>query len=168
MTKAPPPTVLDDDGLTHLQKRFCDRYLELLGTDEPFIKKTAALDAGYSPGIASTMAYRALRDPACVAYIGKHLQASAAKVGIDKTYVLFKAVLAVEMAEGQGNVTAMMKALDTVAKHVDVNAFTKDGIPPGAGGFFAGDLTKLSREQLLALASIVATMGGHAPATPDA
>lgn len=157
---------LDEFNLTVRQRRFCDAFLEILG--DPSVKspkREAALRAGYAESAASAHAYRCMANPNVQAYIGKALSVTRARVGIDRGYVLFKAVVLTEMSEAQGNLQMMHRGLELIGRHTDVGAFG-DALDPAAAGdsaSFMRALEGLSRDDLLALAGLLAKMGLAGP-----
>ena len=183
MTDAPNFTACTDTDahnrdqfkLTTLQRAFCDRYIELMGEGKTVgIKKQAALDAGYAPSDAPNAAYKNLRHESCVAYIASQLTAATTKVPVDRSYVLFKALQVVERAEASGQEMAVMRALELIARHVDVAALVGSklqGDPDanGAGGALSMtfDLAQYTTdEKRLLLDLITRHAPGHAPGRP--
>lgn len=169
--KNPGPEPYDEQGMTVRQRRFADEFIEILADpDVKSPKREAAIRAGYAVGSASAHAYRCMQNPNVMAYIGRHIQATTARIGIDRSYVLFKAVVATELAEAQGNIPVMLKALEVVGRHTDVAAF--DAVPgqtgTGDGAQFARALEALNRDDVIALAGLLARMGfGGAPRERD-
>jgi hypothetical protein len=137
------------DGLTKRQRDFCEAALDLMQKGEHHWKRAAALAAGYSDSWAASAAWQMMRNPAVQEYIGSALAGAASKTKVDRSYVLAKALIGVEIAEGKGDLRAMQRFVDIVAKHVDVQAFTPDPAPgaPGASVNVPFGLDKLSTDE---------------------
>lgn len=113
-------------------ERFCEEYLIDLNATK------AAIRAGYSKKTASEMGYENLRKPQVIEKINELKQKRSEKTRIDARWVLDRAaelhnrcVQAEPVRDREGNEIGQYKfdsagaarALDIVAKHVDVGAY---------------------------------------------
>jgi phage terminase small subunit len=99
--------------LSHRQRRFAEEYIiDFNGT-------AAAIRAGYSPNYADRQSHTLLRHKGVAAYID-HLtrERSESVVSVNPEYVLQKVTDAIAKAETTGNLTALLRACELLAKHL--------------------------------------------------
>lgn len=137
------------DGLTSRERKFCEAALDMMQKGEHAWKRASALAAGYSESWAASAAWQLMRREPVQRYIGEALAGAAAKVKVDRSFVLQKAMIGAEIAEAKGDLRSMNRFLEIVAKHVDVGAFTPEPAPgaPGASVNVPFGLDKLSTDE---------------------
>jgi len=99
------------------QRRFADEYLKDRNG------KQAAIRAGYAPGSAEVTASRLLSHAKVSAYIAKQVNKRSEKLQIDAEWVLREAADLYVECRREGDRSQANKCLDTIGKHIDVQAF---------------------------------------------
>lgn len=110
------------ERLTERQQKFCINYARTR------VLSQSAIDAGYKPANAGVVAYNLMKKPHVIreinTLIDKHKDSIQYANGVDKSYVLAKAVEVLNMCMRTEDVSNALKALDIIGKHIDINAFT--------------------------------------------
>ena len=102
--------------LTDKQKRFVDEYLIDLNATQ------AAIRAGYSETSAQQISAENMLKPVVASAIAIALEARSEQTGITALWVLEQAADVYREEQDRSNA---LKALDTVGKHVDIQAFNE-------------------------------------------
>jgi len=158
--------------MSPMQQRFVNEYLVDLNATQ------AAARAGYSAKTAVQKGYQLLQKPEIADAIAAKVAARSERTAIDADYVLRQAVklhercmqevepftdrkgLQIRDKDGNPlfvfNAAGAAKALELVGKHVNVSAFRErvEHSGPGGGPIETRDMTKLTPEQLDAIAAL--------------
>lgn len=167
------------DGLTPKERRFVEEYPVDLNATQ------AARRAGYSHKSAKDIGSELLHKPKIIAALGNVLAKRSKEAGVNRAWVLTELVAThekVKAKETVGMVTARLKCLELIGRHVDVRAFGfKTGVPGDDDGPVPlWDLSRLDDEEfeiferLLVKISVArpiadgaGTAGEGAPPPPD-
>jgi hypothetical protein len=122
------------DGLTVRERAFCEAGLRLIGEGQHYWKRAAAIEAGYAETNAASAAWQLMKRPNVQKYIGNALSETAMNVSVDRSYVLSKSMILLDIATGKGDLRAAKGLLEVIARHVDVGAFIPDTAPPAGQG----------------------------------
>jgi phage terminase small subunit len=132
------------EPLTPRERRFVEEYpVDLNG-------RQAARRAGYSEKSSGHIAYELLRKPKIVDAITAIVAGRSAKTAVNRSWVLNQLVDThdkVKHKDTSGALTARLKALELIGRHVDVRAFRMGLGFPGGGeddGADASDIWDLS------------------------
>jgi len=106
-----------DMKLNEKQRLFCDEYLKDRNG------KQAAIRAGYSPKTAESQASRLLSNAKVSVYLAEQTAKRSEKLQIDAEWVLREAADLYAECRLEHDRTQANKCLDTIGKHVDVQAF---------------------------------------------
>jgi phage terminase small subunit len=104
-------------NLTHRQQRFTDEYLLDLNSTK------AAIRAGYSSKTARQMAAQNMSKPAISNVIAMSMQQRSEHARVDSNWVLQAMLALYKEAREAGDMRFAIKALETIGKHVNVQAF---------------------------------------------
>lgn len=100
------------DSLSERQRRFCEEYLVDLNAT------AAVLRAGYNTKYPNRIAFQLMENPAVRISIDA-LRAERTKMtDVTKDYVLRKIIRALEDGEAAGNLTAVLRATELLARHL--------------------------------------------------
>jgi hypothetical protein len=154
-----------EDGLTDLMRRF----VEEVQVDWNYGQ--AAVRAGYSPNDCRNTGHKLMKDPRIRAAIKDRNKAAIVEQGVDKSWVLRKAVDAHNDAakmEGLGAIDRRLKAIELIGRHRDVDAFRVNGgvIPDPTGGGGDWDLGRLDDDELATFQSLLAKITTDPDASP--
>lgn len=103
-------------ALTSRQRRFAEEYIvDFNGT-------AAAIRAGYSPNNADKQAHLLTRHKGVAAYVD-HLTRKRVEsvVSVNPEWVIQKTIKAIETGEVNNNLTAMLRGLELMAKHLGMH-----------------------------------------------
>lgn len=100
------------DSLSDRQRRFCEEYLVDLNATQ------AAVRAGYETEYPNRVAYQLMENPAIRITIDALRAERDKRTDITKDFVLQKITKALRTAEENGNLTAMLRAAELLAKHL--------------------------------------------------
>jgi len=162
----------DEAGLSPMERAFCIAALELIGDGEKHWRKQAAIRAGYAE--PRSAAYRLVRRQPVIDFLHRHLTEAAETVKVDRSFVLSRALINLSLCEAQGDLRTARAYLDIIAKHTDVQAFTKDafdGKNQAGMATLPFDLDKMTTDDKRQLLAILARSTGAAgehngPAAP--
>jgi hypothetical protein len=118
------------DGLTLKMVRFAEEYVVDMNAAQ------AAIRAGYPKGAAKQRGYENLRKQPVVDYITRLMAERSEATGVNRSWVLAQLVDTHSIAKSKetvGHVSARLKCLELIGRHVDVRAF-RAGL-----GFSGGD-----------------------------
>lgn len=164
------------DKLTARERRFVEEYpKDLNGT-------AAAKRAGYSPRSAKDIAYEMLRKPRIVDALTAVVAKRSERTGLSRSWVLAQLADAHEKVkdkESASGITARLKCLELIGRHVDVRAFRLglgfNGDPDDNDDRTIWDLSRLDDEEfetferLLSKVTVIAPhAGGAGEAQPGA
>jgi hypothetical protein len=158
------------DGLTSRERAFCEAALDLMQKGEHAWKRAAAKAAGYSDSWAASAAWQLMRREPVQRYIGEALAGAAAKVKVDRSFVLHKAMIGAEIAEAKGDLRALNRFLDIIARHVDVDAFRPDPVAassPGGSVNLPIDLNALTTDEKRTMLALLSKSGAATAGQPD-
>jgi hypothetical protein len=101
------------DSLTVRQRRFCEEYVI------DFVGKSAAIRSGYATKWADRQAQCLLLNEGVRYYIDFLTTSKANRiVSVDPDYVIQKIVGALDKGEAKGNLTAVLRACELLARHL--------------------------------------------------
>lgn len=116
-------------GLTEMQRKFCEEYLEdLNGT-------RAAVRAGYASKGANNQAAQLMRNPKIKAHIEELIEERRRNSKVTEDYVLRKIVRTLERCEKTDdfNPTAVLRATELLARHLGMFTEKQEISGPGGG-----------------------------------
>lgn len=101
------------DSLSERMRRFCEEYLVDLNATQ------AVLRAGYNTEYPNRIAFQLMENPAVrIAIDALRAERTKGQVDVTKDYVLTKIQKAMRLAEESGNLTAMLRASELLARHL--------------------------------------------------
>lgn len=165
MTDAPETplgieAVTADDGLSSMQRDFCNHALDLIGEGEKWWRKKAAERAGYKDarGSASDL----IRMPKIIDYITKRLTEATESVNVDPTFILFRAMANMATCEAAGDFRTAHRYLETIRRHlIGLSDDRGPGGPAHLGTMsLPFDPSKLSGDELATMISLMRKAGG--------
>ena len=156
-------------GLNPQMRAFCEHYMDLVREGVKSPKKLAAVRAGYAETSAQFQASRLIADPRIKTYLSELMTESAVAVNVDKSFVLFKALDYMTIAEGRGELRTAGRFLEIIAKHCDVRALLTSERGGGGRDLDSGtlsvpfDTSKLTTDDKRSLLDILdrAGFGGN-------
>lgn len=122
----------DDEGLSPMERAFVEHALDLMQQGEKHWRKKAAAAAGYKE--PRNGAYRLIRRPNVIAAIGRQLAGATEAVKVDRGFVLFNAVTALEVCQAEGDYRTAARYLEIVQRHTDRTLRGDGGPNPGQAG----------------------------------
>ena len=116
------------DALTYRQRRFCEEYVL------DFDGAKAAVRAGYAPKWPDRQAHMLMQNKGVVRYID-HLQVSKESkiASVTPEYVIQRAIALIDMAEQGKNVSAALRGLELLARHLGMFIERKEISGPDGG-----------------------------------